>query len=74
MKRFGNPLLSFSAPLLILIAFLSFLPRNGNNKLKSLPAFAVGTGLIINGALVRRYRRQQLLKALSKVNDSEDIN
>ena len=74
MKRFGNPLLSFSAPLLIFIAILGFVSRNENNKLKSFPAFAVGTGLIISGALVRSYRRQQLLIALRKSNDIEDLS
>tara|TARA_B100000700_G_C14954562_1_gene813318 strand:+ start:102 stop:320 length:219 start_codon:yes stop_codon:yes gene_type:complete len=72
MKRFGNPLLSFSAPFLILIACSSLVFGNGNNKLQTLPAFAVGTGLIISGALVRRYRRKQLLFALENRNDHED--
>ena len=72
MKKIGNTLLSLSAPFLILIACFSVFSRNGNHKLKSLPAFAVGTGLIISGALVRGHRRKQLLFALRNTNQNQD--
>ena len=72
MKRFVNPLLSLSAPLLIVVALIGLIPRNGTTRLKSLPAFIVGAGLIINSALVRRHRRQRLLFAIRKTNNEED--
>tara|TARA_Y100001968_G_C18813420_1_gene461184 strand:- start:3 stop:227 length:225 start_codon:yes stop_codon:yes gene_type:complete len=74
MKLFVNPLLSLSAPLLICIALVGFIPRGANNRLQSLPAFIVGTGLIISGALARSYRRKQLLLALKKSNDHHRLD
>ena len=72
MQRFVNPLLSLSAPLLIVVALIGLIPRDGSTRLKYLPAFLVGAGLIINGALVRRNRRQRLLFAIRKTNNQED--
>ena len=69
MKKFGNPLLSLSAPLLICIAFTALLYRDNANKLYSLPPLFVGTGLIISGAVVRRRRRQQLLFSIRKTKE-----
>ena len=68
MKRFGNPLLSLAAPLLILLAILGFARRQGSGRLQSLPAFFVGAGLIISGAVSRRNRRHKLLLEIRKNN------
>ncbi len=66
MKSFGSPLLSLSAPLLVLTALLGILLREGTDRLQILPALFVGLGLIASGAIGRSRRRQKLLKALRK--------
>ena len=68
MKRFWKPLLSLSAPMLIIVAMLSFLQRQDSDRLQSLPAFLVGAGLIGSGALGRRLRRKKLLMAMRKIS------
>ena len=60
MKRLGNPLISISAPLLILLAITGFLHREGKDKIQVIPAFVVGSGLVFTGA-VRRFRRRRML-------------
>mgnify|MGYP001200216743 CR=1 FL=1 len=60
MKRLGNPLISISAPLLILLAITGFLHRDGKNKIQAIPALVVGSGLVFTG-LVRRFRRRRML-------------
>ena len=60
MKRLGNPLISISAPLLILLAITGFLHREGKDKIQSIPAAVVGSGLVLTGA-VRRFRRRRML-------------
>ena len=60
MNRLGNPLISISAPLLIVLAITGFLHREGKNKIQALPALVVGSGLVITGA-VRRFRRRRML-------------
>tara|TARA_B100000700_G_C14449239_1_gene580820 strand:- start:256 stop:477 length:222 start_codon:yes stop_codon:yes gene_type:complete len=60
MKRLGNPLISISAPLLILLAITGFLHREGRDRIQLIPALVVGTGLISTG-MVRRYRRRRML-------------
>ena len=60
MKNLGNPLISISAPLLILLAITGSLHRDGKDKIQSIPALVVGTGLVLNGA-VRRFRRRRML-------------
>ena len=60
MNRIGNPLISFSAPLLILLAITGFLHREGKDKIQAIPALVVGNGLILTGA-VRRFRRRRML-------------
>ena len=64
MKKLGHPFLSLAAPLLILIALLGLIQRQGLSRLESLPALTVGAGLIVSGALGRRRRRKKLLLAL----------
>ncbi len=60
MKRLGNPLISISAPLLILLAITGFLHREGADKTQAIPAFVVGSGLVLTGT-VRRFRRRRML-------------
>ena len=60
MNRLGNPLISISAPLLILLAITGFLHREGKDKIQAIPALVVGNGLILTGA-VRRFRRRRML-------------
>ena len=60
MKRLGNPLISISAPLLIVLAITGFLHREGRDKIQSIPALVVGSGLVMTGA-VRRFRRRRML-------------
>ena len=60
MHRLGNPLISFSAPLLILLAITGFLHREGKDKIQAIPALVVGSGLVLTGA-VRRFRRRRML-------------
>ena len=60
MNRLGNPLISISAPLLILLAITGFLHREGRDKIQSIPALVVGSGLVLTGA-VRRFRRRRML-------------
>lgn len=64
MKRLGHPLLSLAAPLLIILAMLALMQRQGSDRLQVLPAVLVGAGLIISGAVGRRRRRSRLLIAL----------
>ena len=60
MKRLGNPLISISAPLLILLAITGFLHREGKDKVQVIPALLVGSGLVFTGT-VRRFRRRRML-------------
>ena len=60
MKRLGNPLISISAPLLILLAITGFLHREGKDKIQAIPSLVVGSGLILTGT-VRRFRRRRML-------------
>ena len=70
MKRSGNPLISISAPLLILLAIAGFLHREGKDKIQAIPSIAVGTGLVLTGTIRRVRRRQMLLLEIKKeMND-----
>ena len=60
MKRLGNPLISISAPLLILLAITGFLHRDSKDKVQVIPSLIVGSGLVLTGT-VRRYRRRRML-------------
>ena len=74
MKRFVNPLLSLSAPLLILVAFFGLLNRTGSERLQSLPPLLVGSGLIISGAFGRRRHRNKILVAIKGNRDLGNID
>ena len=60
MNRLGNPLISISAPLLILLAITGLLHREGKDKIQVIPALVFGSGLVFTGA-VRRLRRRRML-------------
>ena len=60
MNKLGNPLISISAPLLILLAITGYLHREGREKIQAIPALVVGSGLVLTGA-VRRFRRRRML-------------
>ncbi len=60
MKRLGNPLISISAPLLILLAITGLIHREGKDKIQAIPALVVGSGLVLTG-MVRRFRRRRML-------------
>ena len=72
MKRLCNPLISISAPLLIVLAITGFLHRDGKNKIQAIPAVVVGSGLVFTG-LVRRFRRRRML-LLEIKKDMNDQN
>ena len=72
MKRLGNPLISFSAPLLILLAITGFVHREGKDKIHAIPALVVGTGLVLTGNIRRFRRRRMLLSEIKK--DMNDQN
>ena len=72
MKRLGNPLISISAPLLILLSILGFLHREGKDKIQVIPALVVGNGLVLTG-MVRRFRRRRML-LLEIKKDMNDPN
>jgi len=70
MKRLGNPLISISAPLLILLAITGFLHREGKDKIQVIPALVVGSGLVLTGTMRRFRRRRMLLLEIKKdMND-----
>ena len=72
MNRRGNPLISISAPLLILLAITGFFHREDKDKIQVIPAFVVGSGLVFSGA-IRRYRRRRML-FLEITKDMDDQN
>ena len=70
MNRLGNPLISISAPLLILLAITGFIHREGKDKIQAIPSFVVGTGLVLTGTIRRFRRRHMLLVEIKKdMND-----
>ena len=71
MKRFGNPLISIAAPLLVFLAILGFVHREGRAKVQVIPAFVVGSGLVLTGT-IRRLRRRRMLLLEIKNNINQD--
>ena len=72
MKRLGNPLISISAPLLILLAIIGLFHRDSKDKIQVIPSLIVGSGLVLTGA-IRRYRRRRML-LLEIKKDMNDQN
>tara|TARA_B100000214_G_scaffold361087_1_gene324133 strand:- start:591 stop:812 length:222 start_codon:yes stop_codon:yes gene_type:complete len=72
MNRLGNPLISISAPLLILLAITGYLHREGKDKLQVIPSAVVGSGLVLTGAVRRLKRRRMLFLEIKKdMNDQQ---
>ena len=70
MKRLGNPLISISAPLLILLAITGILHREGKDKIQAMPSLVFGSGLVLTGMFRRFRRRRMLLLEIKKdIND-----
>jgi hypothetical protein len=59
-----HALLALSAALLVLVALMVGLQRQGRDRLQVLPAVAIGTGLLITTRVQRHRRRRALLLAL----------
>jgi len=57
-------LLALSSPLLMLLALLALLDRQGRDRLAALPALVIGGGLMVTSRVHRRHRRHALLMAL----------
>tara|TARA_B100001996_G_C18522535_1_gene539800 strand:+ start:475 stop:696 length:222 start_codon:yes stop_codon:yes gene_type:complete len=72
MRRLGNPLISISAPLLILLAITGFLHREGKDKIQAIPALVFGSGLVMTGTIRRFRRRRMLLREIKQ--DMNDQN
>ncbi len=72
MNRLGNPLISISAPLLILLAIIGFLHREGKDKIQVIPSLVVGSGLVVTGTIRRFRRRRMLLREIKQ--DMNDQN
>ena len=73
MKRLGNPLISISAPLLIVLAVIGLVHREGKDKIKVIPSLSVGTGLVLTGTIRRYRRRRMLLLELKKDMNDENL-
>ena len=74
MNRLGNPLISISAPLLILLAITGFSHREGKDKIQAIPAFVVGSGLVLTGAVRRLRRRRMLFLEITKDMNEKNFN
>ena len=72
MNTLGNPLISISAPLLVLLAITGFSHREGKDKIQAIPALVVGSGLVLTGAVRRFSRRRMLFLEIKK--DMNDKN
>jgi peptidoglycan/LPS O-acetylase OafA/YrhL len=64
LPRFRAALLALSSPLLILLALVVMLQRQGADRLPALPALVIGAGLLATSWLRRRRRRAELLRVL----------
>ena len=56
-------LLVLSAPLLILLALVVLLQRQGRDRLQAVPALAIGSALMVASRVRRQRRRRALLLA-----------
>ncbi|MCP9808595.1 DUF3188 domain-containing protein [Cyanobium sp. HWJ4-Hawea] len=65
-------LLALSSPLLIALAVVVLLQRQGVDKLQALPALLIGSGLLISSGVHRRRWRRELLLALRQDEDKQE--
>ncbi len=59
-----DALLVLSAPLLILVALVVLLQRQGRDRIQAVPALLIGGGLMVASRVRRQRRRRALLLAL----------
>ena len=71
MKDFGKFWLSFAAPFLVIISILGLLHRKDNDRVQIIPAFAIGSGLMISSVFNRYMARKKLLFEFNKSNEEE---
>ena len=71
MKRFGNPLLSIAAPLLISLSLFAYFQRDGKDKAQVLPSMFVGFGIIVSGLVRRQKRRRKLLEEILELKNKK---
>ncbi len=57
-------LLMLSAPLLIVLALVVLLQRQGQDRIQVVPALLIGAGLLVASRVRRQRRRRALLLAL----------
>tara|TARA_B100000700_G_scaffold324401_1_gene430450 strand:+ start:289 stop:507 length:219 start_codon:yes stop_codon:yes gene_type:complete len=72
MKHLGNVWLSLGAPLLILVAIVGLLQREGRARVQVIPAFCIGGGLIITSSIKRNRRRKKLFFAIRDSPEEEN--
>ncbi|CAK6702062.1 DUF3188 domain-containing protein [Synechococcus sp. CCY9201] len=66
--RTVRPLLALSSLLLILLALVALLLRQGADRMQAIPALLIGVGLQASSLVGRRRRRAQLLGDLRQDN------
>ncbi|MCP9926596.1 DUF3188 domain-containing protein [Cyanobium sp. CH-040] len=59
-----DALLALSAPLLILVALVVLLQRQGRDRIQAVPALLIGGSLMVASRVRRQRRRRALLQAL----------
>jgi hypothetical protein len=57
-------LMVLSAPLLVVLALVVLLQRQGRDRLQAVPALLIGGGLVVASRVRRQRRRRALLLAL----------
>ncbi len=70
MKISKNAFLSLSAPFLVLISLVGLLQRQDSNRLQSIPALFIGSGLILKGPISRRRGRVMLMNSMLNSQDN----
>jgi len=73
MRRLGDPLISFAAPLLICLGSACLMQNKESNKIQSLPPIFMGCGFIVTGFLRRSFRRKMLLLELKNSKKRNDF-
>lgn len=61
-----GPAGALASPLLILLALLLLLGRQGTDRLQALPALLIGISLMVHALVARQRRRRQQLLALRR--------
>ncbi len=70
MINFNKVFLALTFPALVFLGCFGFIQREGSSRVKAMPAFAVGIGLIFYNEASRKSRRKRLLDQL-RLNISE---